>query len=152
MTSPHALQSRLHDLLLYGHRDAENPELSPQQRATVTRQLYHCILNRPEWVACFLGDGDSIPNGSGNDSPTHNHDPATPSSSRPLTLPAWDSLSDWLVPGTEQFGPERTWSLLDVQQAAEERRRRAGKPSRQPKPGAVCGKVLQRYDRTYICK
>ncbi|KAL1406424.1 E3 ubiquitin-protein ligase ubr1 [Vanrija albida] len=148
-SSPQALQSRLHDLLFFGHRDAENPELSPQQRATVTRQLYLCILNRPEWAACFLGDGESIPpNGAGTDS----EDPSgSASSSRAssLTLPSWDNLNEWLVPGTEQFGPERTWSLLDVQQAAEETRR---KPPRKPKPGAVCGKVLQRYDRTYICK
>lgn len=77
--------------------------------------------------------------------------PSFPSSSSQLT-PNWDNLQEWLVTTTEGFGPEKTWSLLDVQLQAEEKRRKAGKEARKPKPGAVCGKVLQRFDRTYICK
>lgn len=133
-----AQQNQLFDLLLLGHRHIENPELTPLQRAAITRQLYSCVLARPEWRECFL------PSSS---------DEASSSTS----VPSWDNLYEWLVPSQgpaqgDGFGPEKTWSLYAAQQAIEDKARKAGKSTKQPKPGAVCGKVLQRYDRTYICK
>lgn len=145
MASPAQLQAQLQDLLLLGHRHAENPELQPLQRAAVTRQLYSCILSQPHWRAAF----DPEYGVAGPSSPTG----VVAGSSSTLPTPSWDNLSEWLVPTTEGFGPEQTWSLLQVQRQAEERRRKAGKLARRPKPGgSVCGKVLQRFDRTYICK
>jgi E3 ubiquitin-protein ligase UBR1 len=173
MATPKQQQEQLADLLLNGHLHGENTELEPLQRATITRQLYSLILGRPEWRAAFLPDASIQQVGSSSASSTLSSAsasasalsiaaPASNSSNsslhqatqqqQSLGIPSWDNLEEWLVPTTEGFGPERTWSLLDVQRAAEERNRRAGKPGRKPKPGAVCGKVLQRFDRTYICK
>lgn len=150
--SQQALQAQLYDLLHSGHRNTENPALQPLQRAAITRQLYATILSQPEWCAAFLPEGmvqDAAlvsPEASGSSTNSNSNTQAAPS------LPSWDNLNEWLVPAGEGFGPERTWSLLATQQALEERNRKAGRPARKPKPGAVCGKVLQRYDRTYICK
>lgn len=139
-----AQQNQLSDLLLLGHRHIENPELTPLQRAAITRQLYSCVLERPEWRECFLPSSED-PSSSSS------------SSSTATSVPSWDNLYEWLVPSQgpasgDGFGPEKTWSLYDAQQAIEEKARKAGKSTKRPKPGAVCGKVLQRYDRTYICK
>lgn len=143
--SQEELQAQLVDLLASGHLNAEIPDLQPLQRAAITRQLYATILSQPEWVAAFL------PDGAGQDIPALSSTSGSSSSTAP-PLPSWDNLDEWLVPGGEGFGPERAWSLLDTQRGFEERNRKAGRPARKSKPGSVCGKVLQRYDRTYICK
>lgn len=179
MGTPRQLQAQLKELLLTGHRHAENPELQPLQRATIARQLYSNILARPEWQACYLPNDPlpstpaPVPSGasaaaaaaaatggaSSSDSSTISvASSATSSTSAASTttpgprIPSWDNLHEWLAPANEGFGPDQIWSLYETQKAVEERYKRAGKITRRPKPGAVCGKVLQRFDRTYICK
>lgn len=144
--SQQELQAELAELLATQHLScgAPCPEFSPPERAQVIRQLYKTILNQPEWVEAFFPDAeDGINSGA----------PGSSSSTASGLIPPMDELREWLIPMTEStYEPQRCWSLLEAQRAIEERNRRAGRPGRKPKPGAVCGKVLQRYDRTYICK
>jgi E3 ubiquitin-protein ligase UBR1 len=137
-----ATRPHLHELhrLLSNYDD--NTELLPLHRAAITRELYRVMLSMPEGRAALL----PLP-----------EDPSPPGAYTPSPgPPSWDdrALEDWLVHPEENegFGPQRVWSLLDAQHALDERNRRLGKPGRMPKPGSVCGKVLQRFERTYICK
>ncbi|BEI86836.1 hypothetical protein CcaverHIS002_0701820 [Cutaneotrichosporon cavernicola] len=140
------LQTELAELLATQHitGGVPCPEFSPHERAQVVRQLYKTILNQPEWVDAFFPDAEDSPNADGQG----------PSSSAPSSpVPPWDELREWLIPMNDStYEPQRCWSLLETQRGIEEQNRRAGRPGRKPKLGAVCGKVLQRYDRTYICK
>lgn len=140
------LQAELAELLATQHITcrAPCPEFSPPERAQVVRQLYKTILNQPEWVAAFLPDTKDGPNARA---------PGASSRSASALIPPWDESREWLIPMNDStYEPQRCWSLLEAQRVIEERNRRAGRPGRKPKPGSVCGKVLQRYDRTYICK
>ncbi|KLT39021.1 ubiquitin-protein ligase [Cutaneotrichosporon oleaginosum] len=143
--SQQELQAELAHLLATQHLTGPPcPEFLGAERAQVVRQLYKTILNQPEWVAAFLPDPADDSDFSAQ---------ASASGARSTFIPSWDDASEWLLPYTDTtYEPQRCWSLLDAQRLNEERHRRAGKPGRVSRPGSICGKVLQRYDRTYICK
>jgi E3 ubiquitin-protein ligase UBR1 len=114
----------LNDLFQTGHIQRAG-RFSHTARAYVLRQLFHTIWQRPEWVALFGLEGEKVPQPK--------------------------SLSDWLL--QDENGGEKSWSLAEVQKRADARGVRMGKaPLRVVKPGRTCGKVLQRFERTYTCK
>lgn len=114
----------LNELFQNGHVQRSG-RFSHTARANVLRQLYHTVWQRPEWLSLFGLEGEKVP--------------------QPKTL------SDWLI--QDDNGNEKSWSLNEAQSRADARRARAGKaPIRHIKPERVCGKVLQRFTRTYTCK
>ncbi|KAK4688583.1 hypothetical protein P7C73_g1533, partial [Tremellales sp. Uapishka_1] len=66
-------------------------------------------------------------------------------------VPSLKSTSDWLV--ADDVVGERAWSLNEYQKQAEEARRSKGKGTvRQPRLGAICGRLMQRFERSYTCR
>ncbi len=114
----------LNELLQIGHLQRQG-RFTHTARATILRQLFHTIWQRSEWVAFFGLEGEKVPQPK--------------------------SLSDWL--SLDELGNEKSWSLSECQKRVEAKRVRAGKvPLKVVKRGRTCGKVLQRFERTYTCK
>lgn len=116
----------LNDTLHYEHFNRAG-RYHPALRGKLTKSLFSCLWEKPEWRACFFEDpnDESVPSTSGS--------------------------SGWME--VDEDGFERPWRLSDHQAAVDQRRKEAGKqPIRQVPVGKTCGKVLQRFDRTYLCK
>lgn len=121
VSEPHRL---LNDLFQNGHLQ-RGGRFSAIPRATILRQLFQTIWQKPEWIGLFGVERETIPH--------------------------LKSLHDWVT--QDENGDDRSWSLSEAQERAEAGRVRAGKsPLRVVKRGRTCGKVLQRYERTYTCK
>jgi len=57
-------------------------------------------------------------------------------------MPSSKDINDWIY--SDEEGMERPWRLSDFQKTTRKEPNIA--------PGRACGKVLERYDRTYTCK
>lgn len=126
--NPHRL---LFDLIHVAHTSRQG-RFSGSVQATIVRQLYLTIWSRPEWARLFLVDQGRT-NGPGESSQVEHP-------------PSMKNVEDWVK-------AEGIWSLNNWQDKVEVRRRRAGKlPVRRVRPGTSCGKIMQRYERSYTCK
>ncbi|WVR07574.1 hypothetical protein IAU60_004616 [Kwoniella sp. DSM 27419] len=124
----------LNELLHHAHLQ-RGGRFSNNIRATVVRALYHTIWQAPEWQDLFLSPEDFLDEAQTGDT----------------ALPSLGDLSRWTT--VDEQGITRPWSLKEAQKKAEQRRKKAGKePNRKVRLGQHCGRVLQRFERTYSCK
>ncbi|WVQ99973.1 hypothetical protein IAU59_007116 [Kwoniella sp. CBS 9459] len=116
----------LSDLLQQSHL-ARGGKFSNTVKATLVRALYQTIWQRPEWQALFIASS-----GMGD-------------------IPSALNLNDWIV--TEENESSKIWSCHAAQKAIEEKRAERGEePLARRRQGRICGKVLQRFERTFTCK
>jgi len=57
-------------------------------------------------------------------------------------MPTSKDINDWVF--SDEEGMEKPWRLKDYQ--------RGLRTKPEVSPGRSCGKVMERYDRTYTCK
>lgn len=97
-----------------------------QSHAMVLRQVFQTIWQSKEWADCFGLFGNELDEeGEGE------------------KIIGSKNVSDWIK--LDDHGIEHSWSLSDYQ------KRMGIRPSTM-ELGRACGKVLQRFDRTYTCK
>lgn len=106
---------------------ADEPDLGfrTSSRAQLLRYLYNTLYCKAEWIPFLLPDDHPVP--------------------VPRDTDAWA----W----RDELGSEMSYSLSEIQRRLERTRISLGKrPVRDVKEGAICGKTLKRFDRTYTCK
>ncbi|EAL20444.1 hypothetical protein CNBE3650 [Cryptococcus deneoformans B-3501A] len=114
----------LSDLLNSAHLQ-HGARWSNNVKASILRQLWQTVWQDPQWIQYFVPEG------------TH--------------VPVYDNLWEWLVDTPD--GPSKPWTLSEKQAQIEEERKSEGKkPIWTRRKGQICGKVMQRHDRTYTCK
>ncbi|KAK8854813.1 hypothetical protein IAR55_003552 [Kwoniella newhampshirensis] len=130
---PHRVLSEIitHSHLQRGARFTNNT------RSAIVRQLFQTLWQRPEWASLFLPL-------------EHGH---IDEEGEPEVLPRADNLDSWLVEDHVGSVGMKAWSLTDTQKRVEETRKRARKePWKKARQGQICGKVFQRFERTFTCK
>ncbi|ORY35607.1 ubiquitin-protein ligase [Naematelia encephala] len=114
----------LHDMLQQSPY-SRSGRFDIRSRGELVRQLYLSFMQRPEWASLFMLENET-----------------------PVSARQWN---EWVV--TNENGVEEQWSLSGFQRHLDEERKRAGlEPHRKIKYGRTCGRVLRRFERTYMCK
>lgn len=114
----------LSDLLNSSHLQ-HGARWSNNVRASILRQLWQTVWQDPHWIQYFVPEGTQVP--------------------------VYDNIWEWLVDTPN--GPSTPWTLSAKQAQIEEQRKAEGKQRIWiPRQGQICGKVMQRHDRTYTCK
>lgn len=127
----------LADILNYEHYN-RGGRYTSTLKAKLTRDLFHCIWYKPEWRACFLSDTSDL-------APAGGELRVPPMTDTNAAAVGWVRLDENEL--------DQSWRLSDHQAAVDAKRKAAGKqPIRAVTRGMSCGKVLQRFDRTYLCK
>ncbi|WVQ81879.1 hypothetical protein IAT38_004006 [Cryptococcus sp. DSM 104549] len=123
-SDPHRVLSDLINHSVQQH----NGRWSNTIRAAIVRQLWHTVWQHRDWPSYFIPEDQR--------------------------RPSLKSLNDWLTLETDDpDGLCKPWSMKEAQDEVERRRKEKGLEStRKPRFGKICGKVLQRHDRTYNCK
>ncbi|OCF37903.1 ubiquitin-protein ligase [Kwoniella heveanensis BCC8398] len=96
-------------------------------KAAVVRALYQTIWQRGDWQALFIPSREK------------------------RHIPSVQSLDDWVIHGDNETS--KIWSCRAAQKQVEKRRKESGEePLARIREGQICGKVLQRFERTFTCK
>ncbi|WRT68366.1 uncharacterized protein IL334_005342 [Kwoniella shivajii] len=129
-TEPH---KALSEILANAHISREG-KFSNSTKAALIKGLYQTIWQKQEWIKYFLPVSSS-----------NNHD------HNDTTLPSFGNLGDWLI--SDENGNTKPWSMSQAQSNLENQFKDKGKqPLRKVRNGMICGKVLQRFERTFTCK
>ncbi|WWC63263.1 uncharacterized protein I303_105863 [Kwoniella dejecticola CBS 10117] len=124
MTDPHRLLS---EILATSHTQRDG-RFSNSMKAALIRNLFQCIWQKQEWIKYFLPPSEDS------------------------ELPSFNYSNDWLV-SDQDTSMTKPWSLKEAQDRAEAASLAKGKGSiRKVRNGTICGKVLNRFERTFTCK
>nr|XP_019011443.1 ubiquitin-protein ligase [Kwoniella pini CBS 10737]OCF50224.1 ubiquitin-protein ligase [Kwoniella pini CBS 10737] len=124
MTDPHRFLS---EILATSHIQRDG-RFSNSMKAALMRSLFQCIWQKQDWIKYFLPPDEDI------------------------TIPSFSHLNDWLMNENDTF-ITKSWSLKEAQDKADASLLAKGKGSiRKVRNGTICGKVLNRFERTFTCK
>lgn len=120
----------LHEKLLYFLRAqtyTSGGVHTPHIRMRTIQRVIMTLVAEPNWQRFLLGPGGTS------------------------VLPAVNEPQNFVW--TDEYGIERTWCLSDLQRTVDEDLvADGGEPLRKQRAGRVCGKVLNKNERTYTCK
>ncbi|KAK6910515.1 ubiquitin-protein ligase [Kwoniella mangroviensis CBS 8886] len=137
-TDPH---KALSELLATAHLQRDN-KISSSVKAALIRSLFQSIWQRSDWIKYFLPTIINSPDVGGS------------SEKVDLKIPSFGNLNDWLINDIQDNLPSpKTWSLSLAQDKLDEIYKSKGHRSfKKVRNGTICGKVFNRFDRTFTCK
>ncbi|WWC90739.1 uncharacterized protein L201_005676 [Kwoniella dendrophila CBS 6074] len=126
--------------LLNSSNLAKEGKLTNSIKAALIRNLFQCIWQKSEWKKYFLPPLSNIDIVNGEDDQ--------------LYIPNFNNYNDWLIQYEDDpFNNPKPFSLKRAQDTLNEISVAKGKGSiRKIRNGTICGKVLNRFERTFTCK
>nr|XP_019044649.1 ubiquitin-protein ligase [Kwoniella bestiolae CBS 10118]OCF23579.1 ubiquitin-protein ligase [Kwoniella bestiolae CBS 10118] len=115
-------------------------KISNSVKAAIIRSLFQSIWQKSDWVKYFLPPS---PTSTGSSPEKSN-----------VGIPSFGNLNDWLINDlNDTLLSPKPWSLNTAQAKLDEAYKAKGIQSfRKTRNGTVCGKVFNRFERTFTCK